>query len=82
MNKLSIILLALAATGCASSPCDKVRPYQQVRPQDPLVVPDGLSEPELRSRAPEVDGQPELRRADGRCIEQPPAFDPAEVEAG
>lgn len=81
---LSVVIVALIGSGCASAPCDKTRLYQTVRPQTPLSVPDDLSEPPLRSRAPEVAANEAPRRADGRCLEQPPVYvpPPAKDEQG
>ncbi len=76
----AVLSIAVLAGGCVSAPCDKPQEYQRVRPQATLRVPDGLSEPPLRSRAPEVTGTQAQRRADGRCLEEPPVYVPPSGE--
>ena len=71
---ICIVFVAVLAAGCSGARCDKVREYQQVRPRPPLQVPGDLSEPELRSRAPQVSEATSPRRNDGRCLEEPPEF--------
>ena len=76
---LAILSIALIASGCATSDCDKMQPYQEARPVEPLSVPNDLSKPPQRSRAPEfMPNAP--RRADGRCLEEPPVYVPASDE--
>ena len=69
-----LIAAAVFATGCATNNCEKPQSYQQTTARAPLKVPAGLDEPTVRSRAPVVDTNAPTRRADGRCLDQPPVF--------
>jgi len=73
---LLVVVLLVVMTGCAAQRCDKVREYQKTVAKIPITVPADLSAPQLRSLAPEVETNPATRRADGRCLEAPPAFEP------
>ncbi|NNF60213.1 MAG: hypothetical protein HKN06_02660 [Gammaproteobacteria bacterium] len=77
---MAVCLSLLMLAGCVGVRCDKVRPYQQTTARAPIQVPDDLSEPRMRARAPEVDANAPVRRADGRCLEEPPEYTPIEEE--
>ena len=76
---LAVLSIASLVCGCATSVCDKPQSYQQARPVEPLVVPGDLSAPPERSRAPAVTPVAP-RRADGRCLEEPPDYVPPAKE--
>lgn len=76
MKEILVVLGLVVVSGCAYDPCKGDQPYQQVRPRPPLEVPEGLSEPVMASSAPQVDRRPDLRRPDGRCLEEPPPYEP------
>ena len=76
---LAGLSIASIVCGCATSECDKPQPYQQARPVEPLVVPGDLSAPPQRTRAPTVTPVAP-RRADGRCLEEPPDYVPPSKE--
>ena len=80
---LAVLSIAAIASGCVTSECDKIQPYQEARPVEPLSVPGDLSKPPQGSRAPAVTLDPP-RREDGRCLEEPPVYVPpsSDVEEG
>ena len=74
MKLLVVLGLMVMLAGCTGTRCDQVRPYQQTRAIATIQVPEGLSEPTLRSRAPQVEPDAPTKRADGRCLEDPPEY--------
>ncbi|MDH3646100.1 MAG: hypothetical protein OER80_04950 [Gammaproteobacteria bacterium] len=78
MNKCLVLsaVIVIALQGCGSTQrCEKPRPYQETVAIEPLSVPDDLSEPRVRSRAPDVEANAPTMRPDGACLEEPPPFE-------
>lgn len=80
-----LVILALTSlAGCgllspAHDRCDKQPPYVNSPEARPLVIPEGVDAPDTRSALRVPDLTTPEKPLDGRCVDAPPSYVPAQA---
>ncbi|MDY6941586.1 MAG: hypothetical protein SVU69_01075 [Pseudomonadota bacterium] len=84
MSRLKLLIpssIGLLLVGCASTPeCNNGDIYLDAREYPPMVIPENASFPapdttwDIPPARPVAEGADIRKRADGRCLDEPPPF--------